>query len=175
MKTKNSVLLMLCILLIEVMISILLIFLDSNLPVLITIITGIVFTIIIDSMLLYKKPKVQKKQMKKPENKNSLEAVYTNLLKTSIDLNDKITKLTNREKEIKEIIDGAKKINTKKQNNLYKHIKHRKRYIASINSDKFHERQCKFTKLISPKNKLQFATKTQALKYGLKPCNELKR
>lgn len=168
---------MLGILFLGVIISILLIFLDSNIPVILMLALGVIYTIIIDIILVYKKPKKAKPQIIKQKNKNNLDYFYNDLLKNSIDLNEKVDNLNKREKQLKKIAEEARKT-IKLNNDVKKHIKAikpQRKYVASILSNKFHVKACKFTKLIDHKNKIFFKTKIQALKQGFKPCNELKR
>lgn len=175
MKPEKSIFLMLGILFLGVIISIFLIFLNSNIPVILMLALGVIYTIIIDLILLYKKPKKKLPKIQ-PKPKENLDYFYNDLLKNSIELNEKMSKIDKREKQLKKIAEDAKKTmklaNIKKQ---IKYIKPQRKYIASVLSNKFHPKQCKFTKLISNKNKIYFTTKTQALKQGFKPCIELKR
>ena len=142
---------------------------------------GVIYTIIVDIILVYKKPKKQvkaqvKPQIVKPQNRNNLDYFYNDLLKNSIDLNEKMANLDKREQQLKKIAENAKKtmklVDIKKQ---IRQIKPQRKYVASVLSTKFHPKQCKFTKLISNKNRIFFTTKTQALKQGFKPCIELKK
>ena len=175
MKPKNAILLMLGVLFLAVIISMFLIFLETSIPVVLILALGVIYIIIIDVILLKKGTKEQPKIQ--PKLQARIDPLYNNLLKTSIDLNDKISKLNEREKQLKRIAEDAKKT-IKLNSEVKKHIKSirpQRKYVASILSNKFHLKACKFTKLIDYKNKVFFKTKNQALKQGFKPCNELKR
>lgn len=179
MKARNAMLLMFGIMFLVVILSISLIFLESDLPVLLILTLGLIYVIIIDLILL-KKSKTPKRLVYKnvnPQIKDNFGDVYNHLLKTSIDLNEKLEKLNKREQQLKKIAEDANKTLNLSQNfkNNVKHIKPQRKFVASVLSNKFHSNHCKFTKLISAKNKVFFNTKTQALKQGYKPCNELKR
>ena len=63
---------------------------------------------------MYKKPKKQvkaqvKPQIVKPQNRNNLDYFYNDLLKNSIDLNEKMANLDKREQQLKKIAENAKK------------------------------------------------------------------
>ncbi len=57
----------------------------------------------------------------------------------------------------------------KKQVNKLKHSVDYK-YIVSVNTKKYHIPKCRFAKLINKENKAVLKNKTQAKKYGYKPC-----
>jgi len=47
---------------------------------------------------------------------------------------------------------------------------HKHKFVAAIDSKKFHYTNCVFAKNIHPKKRVYFASKTTALNRGLKPC-----
>jgi len=50
----------------------------------------------------------------------------------------------------------------------------KKRYLASTESDKFHDIHCPFAQNIKPKTKIIFKSKDTALNKGYKPCKCVK-
>lgn len=177
MENKNAILLMLGILFLAVIVSVSLIFLETTIPVVLILALGVIYIIFIDLMLLNKPKGAPIKTVRfQTKVQPRVDPIYNNLLKTSIDLNDKITRLNERERQLKRIAEDAKKT-IRLNNDVKKHIRAirpQRKYVASILSNKFHAKNCKFTKLIESKNKVFFKTKNQALKQGFKPCKELK-
>jgi hypothetical protein len=47
-------------------------------------------------------------------------------------------------------------------------------YVASVNSEVFHQPNCKWAKKISPQNLVGFKTREEAIKSGRKPCRVCK-
>lgn len=176
MKSKNAILLMLGVLFLAVIISIFLIFLETSIPVVLILALGVIYIIFVDLILLYQnKPKQIKIEPKQIQAR--IDPMYNHLLKTSLELDNKLNKLSERERQLKKIAENAKKT-IKLNSEVKKHIKSirpQRKYVASVLSSKFHAKACKFTKLIDYKNKIFFKTKNQALKQGFKPCKELKR
>jgi hypothetical protein len=52
---------------------------------------------------------------------------------------------------------------------IYKPPKKKERFIASVNSKKYHKENCRYAENISYKNKLTFSSKKEAKKKGYKP------
>ena len=47
-------------------------------------------------------------------------------------------------------------------------------YVASVNSEVFHQPNCKWAKKISPRNLVGFKTREDAIKSGHRPCKMCK-
>lgn len=47
-------------------------------------------------------------------------------------------------------------------------------YVASVNSEVFHQPNCRWAKKISPRNLVGFKTREEAIKSGRRPCKVCK-
>jgi len=172
MKNNKQILLMLALVFIEVIITIPLILLETKIPAILILTFLVAYTLVVDLILISN----NKKEKNKKSNKEPSE-FQNKLIKNTIQLDNKLRQLEKRQDQIKKISEEAQKTIKKNEQvkKQLKNLKNQKKFVASVLSNKFHKKNCKFTKLISPKNKIYFNTRSQALRKGFEPCNYLER
>jgi len=92
------------------------------------------------------------------------------LAKSQNKLIDAINKLKAKNLELERQLALKEVVKTASTKATANYVRHKKSYVSSKGSSKFHVTSCPFAKNIQPKNREKFSLKNTALNHGFKPC-----